>query len=265
MGLPDTYKLPGNYNDAYGLMGEVVVVPAVKHLADYVLEPLVGFRGLRSTPPPAQPENHRRNSNSAHSFIPPALGVTERRPIWARSLNADRSFRSPSRRRSSRRRHRRSQRYARAVAKSTQPESRKRRREARRRRWGSGGRLHHSTRSSAATGSVPVAPWAARGTPREQVLDWLTAAYPKAPFGADAKPLALGVGRLLWLEAKAAGIRRTAFNDAMNWLTKSPRLSRGARRGRRHAHRSRRRPGRTGEFARTRPTRSTGWPRSSAA
>jgi DNA (cytosine-5)-methyltransferase 1 len=44
MGLPDTYKLPGNYNDAYGLMGDGVVVPAVKHLAEHVLEPLVGLQ-----------------------------------------------------------------------------------------------------------------------------------------------------------------------------------------------------------------------------
>jgi ProQ/FINO family len=74
----------------------------------------------------------------------------------------------------------------------------------------------------AATGSVPVAPWAARRLAREQVLDWLTAAYPKAPFGPDAKPLALGVGRTLWPQAKAAGIGRKAFNDAMGWLTRTP-------------------------------------------
>ena len=27
MGLPDSYKLPANYNDAYGLMGDGVVGP----------------------------------------------------------------------------------------------------------------------------------------------------------------------------------------------------------------------------------------------
>ena len=48
MGLPDTYKLPGNYNDAYGLMGDGVVVPAVKHLAEHVLEPLLRAQGTTS-------------------------------------------------------------------------------------------------------------------------------------------------------------------------------------------------------------------------
>jgi DNA (cytosine-5)-methyltransferase 1 len=41
MGLPDDYQLPSNYNDAYGLMGDGVVVPVVRHLAEHVLEPLL--------------------------------------------------------------------------------------------------------------------------------------------------------------------------------------------------------------------------------
>ena len=41
MGLPDGYKLPENYNDAYYLAGDGLVVPAVRHLATHVLEPLV--------------------------------------------------------------------------------------------------------------------------------------------------------------------------------------------------------------------------------
>ena len=41
MGLPDTYKLPGNYNDAYGLMGDGVVAPVVRFLAEHILEPIV--------------------------------------------------------------------------------------------------------------------------------------------------------------------------------------------------------------------------------
>jgi len=41
MGLPDTYKLPSRYNDAYHLAGDGVVVPVVRHLAAQVLEPLV--------------------------------------------------------------------------------------------------------------------------------------------------------------------------------------------------------------------------------
>jgi site-specific DNA-cytosine methylase len=39
MGLPDTYKLPSDYLAAYDLMGDGVVVPAVRHLAEHVLKP----------------------------------------------------------------------------------------------------------------------------------------------------------------------------------------------------------------------------------
>ena len=42
MGLPDTYKLPEKYNEAYHLTGDGVVVPVVRHLADHLLEPLIG-------------------------------------------------------------------------------------------------------------------------------------------------------------------------------------------------------------------------------
>ena len=33
MGLGDDYRLPANYNEAYGLMGDGVVVPVVRYLA----------------------------------------------------------------------------------------------------------------------------------------------------------------------------------------------------------------------------------------
>jgi DNA (cytosine-5)-methyltransferase 1 len=39
MGLPETYKLPEKYNDAYHLAGDGLVVPVVRHLAENVLEP----------------------------------------------------------------------------------------------------------------------------------------------------------------------------------------------------------------------------------
>jgi DNA (cytosine-5)-methyltransferase 1 len=45
MGLPDTYVLPKNYNDAYHLAGDGVVVPVVRYLADSILEPILGRRG----------------------------------------------------------------------------------------------------------------------------------------------------------------------------------------------------------------------------
>lgn len=41
MGLPDSYILPRNYNDAYHVAGDGVAVPAVSHLARHVLEPIL--------------------------------------------------------------------------------------------------------------------------------------------------------------------------------------------------------------------------------
>jgi DNA (cytosine-5)-methyltransferase 1 len=41
MGLPDTYALPRNYNDAYHLVGDGVAVPVVRFLAEHILEPLL--------------------------------------------------------------------------------------------------------------------------------------------------------------------------------------------------------------------------------
>jgi DNA (cytosine-5)-methyltransferase 1 len=41
MGLPESYKLPENYNEAYHLSGDGVAVPVVRFLAAHVLEPLL--------------------------------------------------------------------------------------------------------------------------------------------------------------------------------------------------------------------------------
>lgn len=41
MGLPDTYRLPNNYNEAYHLSGDGVAVPVVRHLAEHILEPVL--------------------------------------------------------------------------------------------------------------------------------------------------------------------------------------------------------------------------------
>jgi DNA (cytosine-5)-methyltransferase 1 len=41
MGLPDDYQLPENYNEAYHLTGDGVVVPVVRHLSQHLLEPLL--------------------------------------------------------------------------------------------------------------------------------------------------------------------------------------------------------------------------------
>ena len=43
MGLPDSYVLPTNYNEAYHLTGDGVAVPVVRHLARHVIEPLVAM------------------------------------------------------------------------------------------------------------------------------------------------------------------------------------------------------------------------------
>ena len=44
MGLPDSYKLPARYNDGYHLAGDGVAVPVVRHLAQYLIEPVLKFR-----------------------------------------------------------------------------------------------------------------------------------------------------------------------------------------------------------------------------
>ena len=48
MGLPETYKLPDNYNDAYHLAGDGLAVPAVRYIAANILEPLLaGSRPMK--------------------------------------------------------------------------------------------------------------------------------------------------------------------------------------------------------------------------
>lgn len=41
MGLPDEYWLPSNYNQAYHVSGDGLVVPVIRHLAEQILNPLV--------------------------------------------------------------------------------------------------------------------------------------------------------------------------------------------------------------------------------
>jgi DNA (cytosine-5)-methyltransferase 1 len=47
MGLPETYKLPTNYNEAYHLAGDGVAVPVVAFLATHLLEPLLAVMQKR--------------------------------------------------------------------------------------------------------------------------------------------------------------------------------------------------------------------------
>ena len=41
MGLPDDYPLPARYNDAYHLTGDGVAVPVVRHIAEWIVEPIL--------------------------------------------------------------------------------------------------------------------------------------------------------------------------------------------------------------------------------
>lgn len=41
MGAPESYKLPGSYNDGYKALGDAVAVPVASWLAQYLLSPLV--------------------------------------------------------------------------------------------------------------------------------------------------------------------------------------------------------------------------------
>jgi DNA (cytosine-5)-methyltransferase 1 len=48
MGLPDDYKLPSKYNEAYHLLGDGVVVPVVQHLSQHLLLPIAQLNRLSS-------------------------------------------------------------------------------------------------------------------------------------------------------------------------------------------------------------------------
>jgi DNA (cytosine-5)-methyltransferase 1 len=48
MGLPDSYELPKNYNEAYHLTGDGVAVPVVRHLAKNIFEPLLSAMAVAS-------------------------------------------------------------------------------------------------------------------------------------------------------------------------------------------------------------------------
>lgn len=54
MGLPDQYKLPKSYNEAYHLAGDGVVVPVVRYIAEHILEPVL----LKNQPKRADVSRH---------------------------------------------------------------------------------------------------------------------------------------------------------------------------------------------------------------
>ncbi len=45
MGLPDDYRLPARYNDAYHVAGDGVCPPVVRHIAHHLLEPILARSG----------------------------------------------------------------------------------------------------------------------------------------------------------------------------------------------------------------------------
>ena len=47
MGAPESYKLPGSYNDGYKAMGDAVAVPVVNWLAEHLLLPLVTSSAIK--------------------------------------------------------------------------------------------------------------------------------------------------------------------------------------------------------------------------
>jgi len=47
MGLAESFILPETYNDAYHLAGDGVVVPVVRHLTEYLLEPILKAQSLQ--------------------------------------------------------------------------------------------------------------------------------------------------------------------------------------------------------------------------
>ena len=53
MGLPDEYKLPKTYNEAYHLTGDGVVVPVVRYLAENLLEPILANNHMKAVTPHA--------------------------------------------------------------------------------------------------------------------------------------------------------------------------------------------------------------------
>ncbi len=50
MGAPDTYKIPGSYNDGYKAMGDAVAVPVAKWLGTNLLLPLANAHASQSKP-----------------------------------------------------------------------------------------------------------------------------------------------------------------------------------------------------------------------
>ncbi|WP_422570281.1 DNA cytosine methyltransferase [Antarcticirhabdus aurantiaca] len=68
MGLDDEYILPSNYYEAYHLVGDGVVVPVVRYLARYLLEPLLDAKSTRQPDAGRRPLPASSNAQADASF-----------------------------------------------------------------------------------------------------------------------------------------------------------------------------------------------------
>ena len=67
------------------------------------------------------------------------------------------------------------------------------------------------------TTAARIAASRARRIARDAAMAWLAATYPAAfRLNGDVKPVAIGVGKLIWPAVKVAGIKRRALNDALS-------------------------------------------------
>jgi DNA (cytosine-5)-methyltransferase 1 len=64
MGLPESYRLPKKYNDAYHLVGDGLAVPVIRHLAANILEPIL-ICNRSSTA-----ARHRTSTQSLAEYVP---------------------------------------------------------------------------------------------------------------------------------------------------------------------------------------------------
>lgn len=108
MGLPDSYRLPARYNEAYHLTGDGVVVPVVDHLAKHLVERLLPPAAQQAAPARrAHAEGMTAPEVAAKFKLPPARvhaivvralektgyydGTRLRVPDWRPSARAKRS------------------------------------------------------------------------------------------------------------------------------------------------------------------------------
>ena len=75
MGLPETYRLPSRYNEAYDLAGEGVVVPVVRHLAAHILEPILAAGRIERHGPDLLPEAPPQTVASGYDTANRSIGT----------------------------------------------------------------------------------------------------------------------------------------------------------------------------------------------